>query len=130
MRAPFRNPRRGTTLIEVLATMVVIAIVLPVAMRGISLATTLAGLTQQRGQATALAESKLSELQATGDWELGNLTGDFGEQSPGYTWEAWVETWDDLSLEQLSVAVKWTSRGSPREIVLATLVTSTSLSTE
>lgn len=125
----FAHPRRGITLVEVLATMVIVAIVLPVALRGIALTVTLAGLTRQRGEATALAESKLSELQVTGDWQNGMLSGDFGDAWPAYRWEAVVEPWDEEALQQLHIAVTWTTRGAQREVVLSTLVTPTSTST-
>jgi len=117
-----RQHERGLTLVEVLATMVVVAVVLPVAMRGITLCTSLAGITQERGEATMLAESKLNELQATGDWQYGALAGDFGEDWPDYRWEAYVEEFGELNLDQLHVVVTWTSRGQEREVVLTTLV--------
>ena len=74
---------RGFTLVEALAALVLVAIVLPVAMRGVSLALTMASETTRRTEAMVLAEAKLAELLATGAWEDGDLDGDFTETPSG-----------------------------------------------
>lgn len=114
--------RHGITLVEVLATLAIVAIILPVAMKGIALATTLAGQTRQRSEATSLAESKLNELIVSGDWQSGQLSGDFGTDWPGYTWQADVNTWDEADLSEVRLTVLWTSRDVQRQIVLTTLM--------
>lgn len=118
-----RARRRGLTLVEVLATIVLMAIVLPAAMQGISacLATSIAA--RQRGEAAALAEAKLGELIATGDWEFGALSGEFGEAWPEYRWSASASDWvSDSTMKELYVRVVWTSRRQEREVVLTTLI--------
>ena len=57
---------RGFTLIEVLAAMAIIALVLPVAMRAISLATRLGGEARRRSEAAELARLKLDDLISNG----------------------------------------------------------------
>jgi prepilin-type N-terminal cleavage/methylation domain-containing protein len=114
--------RRGFTLVEVLATIVLMAIVLPVAMHGVSLCLASAQAARQRTEAAGLAESKLNELLATGDWQYGLLSGDFGEAWPQYKWSGSAGAWEDASLQELSVRVYWTSRGQEREVVVTTLV--------
>lgn len=71
-----RRPR-GFTLIEVLATIFLLAIVVPVAMQAISVSTSAASVAEHQTTAAALAESKLAELIATGDWQQGALSGNF-----------------------------------------------------
>jgi prepilin-type N-terminal cleavage/methylation domain-containing protein len=130
---PPRRPhaRRGFTLIEVLATIVLMGIVLPVAMHGISLCMRSAQSARQRGEAAALAESKLNELVATGDWQYGLLSGDFGEAWPEYRWNgAATERADDPSLHELSVRVAWTTRGQERDVTLTTLVFESTAATD
>lgn len=123
MSSPSPRPhRRGLTLIEVMATITVMAIVLPVAMRGIALAGSVAGLTRQRAQATALAESKLDELLLTQEWQLGDESGDFGSDFAGYRWESVVGEWEETNMRQLQVSVIWVNRGNQRQVVLSTLV--------
>ena len=63
IRRPRHHRRRfGFTLVEVLATISVISIVIPVIMQGISIATGLASITRQRAEVVQLAQSKLDEL--------------------------------------------------------------------
>jgi len=117
-----RGIRRGFTLVEVLATMAFAAIVLPVALRGISLAANAAAETERRRQAAELAENKLSELAASDLAEIADMSGDFSPDLPEYRWTASIEDWDGAVVRELSVEVNWTFRGSERSVVLATLV--------
>jgi general secretion pathway protein I len=114
--------RGGFTLPEVLATLLLVAIVLPSVMQGISLATAAAGTARQRSEATALAESKLNELTATSQWQSGGLSGDFGPDWPGYTWQAEAQSWVEPSARQLHVHVRWYARGRDYDVTLSTLV--------
>lgn len=114
--------RFGFTLVEVLATISVISIVIPVIMQGVSISTGLAGLTRQRAEAVTLGQSKLDELVISGDWEGADLSGDFSPDYPNYQWQAAVSDWDELDMKEIDLVVTWISRGSPREIQLSTLV--------
>ena len=114
--------RRGLTLIEVLATIVLMGIVLPAAMHGISLCLGAASVARQRTEAAGLAEAKLNELLATGDWQFGMMSGDFGEAWPEYRWTGGTSDFSDPTLRQLSVRVFWASRGQQRDVKLTTLV--------
>jgi len=53
---------RGFTLIEVLASVAILAIVIPFAMRAASTASMLASLSRHRAEAATLAEAKLADL--------------------------------------------------------------------
>jgi type II secretory pathway pseudopilin PulG len=110
------------TLAEVLAAITIVAIVLPVAMQGISIATGLASVTRQRAEAVALAQSKLNELVISGQWDTAAISGDFAPDHPDYRWEALAGDWEEANMRQLQVTVSWTSRGSQRQVVLATLI--------
>lgn len=127
--------RAGLSLIEVLATLVLVGIVLPVAMQGISVATSAGGVARRSAEAAALAEAKLNELVVTQEWNSGMLSGDFGEEWPDYTWKAetldWLENPSglDMSLVRLDVYVSWISRGEERSVTVSTLVYSGDTST-
>jgi prepilin-type N-terminal cleavage/methylation domain-containing protein len=112
----------GFTFIELLATVVLIGLIMPVAMRSIGLCTRMAGLSRKQVEAASLAKMKLTDLTVTGDWENGNQKGDFGADWPGYQWSAMVTNWTDTSVRQLDLTVTWQSAGSPRKITLSTLV--------
>jgi len=122
MASVTRSRAAGFTLIEVLATLVFAAIILPVVLRGISLATTAASDARRRAEATALAQNRLAELIATGEWQAPGLTGDFGQEWPEYQWAAEVTNWEGTSLRQVQVRVTWWARGQEHAIALTTLV--------
>ena len=115
-------PRRAFTLVEVMATLVLLAVILPVAMKGIALAVRTAGVARERMEATALAETKLGELLATEAWRNGPLGGDFGAERPQYDWTAEVSDWEGSVLRLLTLRVEWISRGQMRIVALSTIV--------
>jgi len=132
-------PRRGGqalagfTLAEVLATMLLMAILLPVIMEGISLASGVADMARRRTEATGLAEMQLNYLLSSADWNNGILDGNFESNDPSqawaadYTWHADVTAWSsDLTqtVYQLDLFVYWPSKNGRDEesISLSTLV--------
>jgi prepilin-type N-terminal cleavage/methylation domain-containing protein len=117
-----RTRSGGFTFIELLVTMVLIAIIMPVAMRSIGLCTRLAGQSRRQIEAASLARLKLTDLTVTGDWQNGNQRGDFGTDWPGYEWTSAVKNWTDASVRQLDLTVSWQSAGRQREVTLTTLM--------
>jgi len=99
-----------------------IAIIMPVAMKSIGLCTRLAGQSRRQIEAASLAEAKLTDLTVTGDWQNGNQRGDFGTDWPGYEWTTTVTNWTDASVRQLDLIVSWQSAGRQREVTLTTLM--------
>ena len=118
------RPCRGFTIVEVLATMSLMAIVLPVLSDAVCTATRSASDARRRTEAAGLAESKLMELVATGDWQNGApLAGDFTADWPDYHWNASVQDWPQQSgLEQIDLHVTWRGRNGDRDIQVSTLV--------
>ena len=115
------NHRSGFTFIELLATVVLIAVIMPVAMQSIGLCTRLGGLSRRQVEAASLAKTKMTELIATGEWANGNQRGNFGDDWPGYEWKASVTNWTDTSVRQLELTVLWESMGRQRSVTLTTL---------
>jgi general secretion pathway protein I len=122
---PPRSTSHGFTLVEVLAALLLIAIVLPVVMQGISLGAQASSNARHRTEAAGLAESKLSELVATREWQMGNLTGDFAPDWPDYRWEATVGAYvgdsSGQNVQELGVRVYWLSRNQENSVSLSTL---------
>lgn len=107
---------------ELLATVVLIAIIMPVAMQSIALCTRLGGNSRKQIEAASLASTKLTELITSGDWETGEKRGNFGSDWPGYEWSADVTNWTDSTLRQLDLTVSWTAQGRERSVVMSTLI--------
>ena len=126
MSAAFKHKRlvqeSGFTFIEMLATMVLIALIMPVAMHGIALCTRLAGQSERQIEAAGLAKMMLTQLVATQDWQNGDQQGDFGSDWPDYEWSATLLDWTDSTVQQLDVTVYWVAQGTEKEITLSTLV--------
>ncbi len=119
-----RTGRRGGafTLVELLATLTLVCIILPVATQGILLCLDTAAHARHRTEAAALAQSKMAELIATGQWYDAELQGDFGDDWPQYTWISQTGDWEDSRLAQLDVYVLWTRRGRDYHVTLSTLL--------
>jgi len=116
-----RHARCGFTLVEVLASLALVAVILPVAMKGVSLGIGAAALARDRMEAAAMAEAKLNEVLADGSWQGGDQSGDFGSERPGWEWALTVEDWSGTTVRQVEVAVSWTNRGRERSVALVTL---------
>ena len=122
-------PRRRAafTLVEVLAALLLVAIVLPVVMQGISLATGAASAAKRRTEAASLAQSKLAELVGTEGWSGRILSGQFdlldGDDAEDYAWRADVTAWTDQQyVRQIDVHVTWTGPAGEERVTLSTLV--------
>lgn len=123
-RTPGADRRSGGfTLVEVLVALTLTAVILPVAMRGVSLSTAAAGHARRLTEAAFLGETEMAELVASRSWQRADLSGDFGDAGyPDYRWSAAVRNWEEGELQQLDVTVTWLERGGERSFTLTTLV--------
>ena len=97
-----RSLQAGFTLVEMLAAMLFMAIVIPVALQGLRIASRAGAVAGRKGVAVQLAESKLNELIVTGQWHNSGQGGACGAQWPGYQWTVKNEPWGgDTSLNNL-----------------------------
>ncbi len=124
-RIPSRNAQAGFTFAEVLAAMLFVAIVIPVALHGIALASRAETIAERRMVAGQLAEMKLQEMVLTEQWQTGDTQGTFGEEWPEYQWEMKTQTWDGDSMQMVSVIVRFNVQDRPYFVELCTLVEET-----
>ena len=104
-----------------LATLVLVGIVLPVAMYGLTLSLQAASRARHTTEAGQLAEAKLNELLVLRDSTVLTGSGDFGEDWPEYRWTSdFVAA--DYNLYEVTVTVLWTERGQDRSVALTTLI--------
>jgi prepilin-type N-terminal cleavage/methylation domain-containing protein len=121
-----KGHRAGFTLIEVLATLLLMAIVLPAVMEGVSIALASASNARQRTEAAAVAQSQMTTLLATGQWNGGVLAGDVVSNGGTYHWQAAAVAWPldttTVGLMQVDMVVTWTGRSGNQSITLSTLI--------
>ena len=120
-KRPSAGPK-GFTLMEILAALVLIGVVLPAVMKGVSMASILASDSARKYEALNLAESKLAEVLLNKDWQEGSDSGEFESDNKDYTWTMEASDWTQADLKQVNVTVAWEQRGHPRQIYLSTLV--------
>ena len=105
---------RGFTLLEVMIAVALIAIALVTLLGSQSQSVFFANSAKFETMAALLAQSKMSEITIQAADSLSSDSGDFGEDYPGYAWEATVsdvsiEGLDAISdyLKQIDLAVTW-----------------------
>ena len=110
---------RGFTLIEVLATLVLLGIVLPVAMKGVSAALAMSSHAKHVSEASALAQTKLNAF-IIDPANNSATSGDFSPERPEYKWT--IESQPrDYGLTEVMLRVTWQERGQARELTVSTL---------
>lgn len=119
--------RRAFTLIEALIAIALVAVVLPVALAGVSSAGRSAGKAHREQVALMLAQNKLNTLVASGDWSAGSSSGSFdpdadGTEAAGFRWQSEVAPWRDPTVHTLRVTVSWDPVAPTHQVSLDTLV--------
>ena len=98
-----------------------LAIVLPVALRGVQLALQSASKAKHHAEASSLAETKLNDLIVSGLWQQSSgSSGDFGTDYPGYQWSFQSQP-RDYSMNEIWLTITWTEGGKPASMTLATM---------
>ncbi len=112
----------GFTFPEVLAAMLLAAAVIPVALKGISIANRVSVLAERQAIAIHLAEGHLNELVVTEQWQSTSAKGSFGSEWSDYRWILVKENWGEDNLYLLTVIVYFPVQGREQYIRLSTLV--------
>src|ERR1043165_2749237 len=94
------------TLAEALAAMMFMAIVIPVAVQGLRIASRAGSVAERKAVGARLAESKLNELIVTGQWQSTGQKGTIREGLREYSWQLQSEPWsEDSTMRLLTVHV-------------------------
>lgn len=110
------------TFAEVLAALVFMAIVIPVAIEGIQLSNRAGEVARRKATAAQLADSLMTELIATEQWKTATQSGNFGEEQPGYEWRTWNEGWNFDAMRVFWIEVRFHVQGREYAVRLGTLV--------
>jgi prepilin-type N-terminal cleavage/methylation domain-containing protein len=114
-----RKNSRGFTLIEVLVTIVLMSVVLPVAMHGISIALNAADVAHHTSEAASLGAAKMNELIATG--AITETQGDFGTDWPAYAWSMQSNA-RDFGVTELVMTITWNGRDGQRSLNISSMI--------
>jgi hypothetical protein len=131
-----RRARRsaGFTLAEVLAALAFMAIVIPVAIEGLHIASGAGEKAARRNEAAMVAEQVLSESIITGDWSGGVQGGTVRQGLHDFSYsikdEPWLEDVNAYYIRLLSVEVIYSVQGVNRSVQLSTLVDETQLTNQ
>ena len=115
------RPTRAFTLVEVLASLMLMAIIVPVAMEGMSIATRAGILGQRKAAAMRVADRMLNEIIATGQATQTSQSGTVAEGDASYAWTLESTTWSEDALLQLTVRVNFSVQGNAHSISASTL---------
>lgn len=131
LRAPRHRP--GFTLIEVLTTIVVLVVALPVIVQGFHAASRVAIRARQRATATTMAQTEMEDVIAEQSWYNLPMSGDEKHVGTVYTWNAVTQDWPDgdsqntdegalTNVQELDVTVSWIFEGQQQQIVLSSII--------
>ena len=107
---------------EILAALMLVGIVLPAVMKGVSMARILASDSARKYEAMDLAENKLAEILLEKEWQGGAGSGNFEDEFEDYSWTMETSNSSVSGLKQIDVVVLWQQRNRERTISLSTLV--------
>ncbi len=117
-----RSRRAGFTLVEILASLLMMAIVVPVALEGMSIASRAGLLGQRKAAAMRVAERLLEELIAEANTQQTTDSGTLADGEFSYPWTMRTENWSVDALQQMTVTVTFTLQGNRYEVSATTLL--------
>lgn len=119
-----RRPSRasGFTLAETLAALLFLAIVIPVTVQGIQLASYAGQVSRRKVVAARIADRVLNDLVANGSWQSASGAGTALEGPLEFRYRSKVDSWTESTLRLLTVEVDFTVQGRDQTVRLSTLV--------
>jgi len=127
-RCTWRAARRGCrafTLAEVLAALLFMAIVIPVAVQGLRVASLAGQVGLRKVVAARIADRVLNELVATGQWQKSTQNGTAREGLQEFRWSVRLEPWNQTALRLMTVQVFFPVQGRDYDVRLSTIVDTT-----
>ena len=121
-----RRRENAFTLAEVLAALVFMAVVIPIALEGISIAGRAGEVAARKSEAAWVAERLLYQNIVTTNWNNSAQNGTVRQGTRDFRWTLRNETWDadpgDTEMRLLSIEVAYQAQGRDYSVRLSTLV--------
>ena len=117
-----KRGRAGFTLAEVLAALVFMAIVIPVAMEGLRIANLSGQLAERKSTAARVGQNLLNEVLVTGQENNAAQAGTVQAGPYQYRWQMRGEAWNKEALRLVSIDVTFAVQGRDYDVRLSTLV--------
>lgn len=120
-----RSRVEAFTLAEVLAALLFMAIVIPVALQGLRIAGRAGAIAERKREAVRVAERILNESIVLTNWNSAAQSGTIYEADREYNWSLRTETWTEVNtttpMQLLRVAVEYPVQGEKFSVELSTL---------
>jgi len=130
-RIPINRCPAAFTLAEVMAALVFMAIVIPVALEGLSIAGRAGEAAARKSRAALVAESVLAQSLVTTNWDTAIQNGTVRQGLTDFRWTLTTQPWNEdpnqSAMRLLSVEVMFTTQGRDCSVRLNTLVDGSSL---
>jgi competence protein ComGC len=120
---------RAFTLVEVLAALLFMAILIPVTMQAVRVASRAGQVGDRKMMAARIAEKVLNELLVTDGVRQNSASGQIEERHRSYHWTMRSEPWAEAQMNLVTVNVFYEVQNQEYDVKLATLVDPTQLST-
>jgi hypothetical protein len=122
----FGNRRYGYrvaafTLAEVLAAMLFLAIVIPVAVEALHVSSLAGEVAARKGAAGRIADRILNESLVTTNWSGSVQSGTVSEGALDFRWTLTSQNWPQDSMQMLTAEVKFLAQGKDYSVKLSTL---------
>ena len=129
-----RRSAAGFTLAEVMAALVFMAIVIPVALEGLSIATRAGEVAARKSDASLVAERILNESLVTTNWTQTVQSGTLRQGIQDFRWtlrnDPWTGDRDQTMIRLLTVDVAFAAQGKDYAVRLSTLANTPSMTTQ
>ena len=111
----------GFTLAEVLAALVFMSIVIPVAVQAVRVASQAGQVGERKAAAARIAERVLNELLVTGALQQSTRNGTVEEGDRVYQWTMRSEPWSEGAMNLVTVQVVYSVQGRDHDVNVSTL---------
>ena len=122
--------RCAFTLVEVLAALLMMAIIIPVAMEGMGVASRVGVLGQRKAAAMRIAERVLNELIVENQTQQSTASGTTIDGETSYPWSMRSQSWTEDAMIEIVVTVTFTVQGSNYDVSASTLIAPASSTVE